>query len=718
MENKEQKTKTAGNGNVEERRNDAGTESDAASSSVGGSESSRRVEPGTAETSKFFRKRSRRDGDQGSSAGEEETSARKIPTNRRGGLRGKGRGPSDNQRAEQAAKHAEEGRHPGDTARVSGEETDATGGSEVERKARFVKEVEAAIKVVAHKQKASSKLKAIPAASASIMAAAEANFVGAELNVNEVAELRAEVARLTSAMETLQKENEKLRADLASLREPASRAAPQTQRLSQPVPVENQVLNLVRQELAAFQHRFSVLEGIVLRPPLGANKTAARPATVSYAAATAAASRPGPSSQPSGGAAVAPSPPEKPAPAKPVPAEPAPAKPATGKRGKAKTKKGKAAAQVVAAPAPVPAANVPAPAASQLPPPPPPPQLPTPPTAEAGWQVVGDKNKGKKVAKKAKEQERQRQFRARKMAARLRAPKTAAVVITLQPDAEKKGVTYRDLLAKAKEAVDLGELGITGGLRLKVTQTGARMLEIPGESSGATADALAAKLRASLDADEARVSRPVRCADLRIMGLDDSVSEKELVAAVARCGGCTTDQVRSGAIRPDQQGMHAATVCCPVTAAKTIVEGRRLLVGWVSAQVKLLEPRPLRCYRCLVGHHVSVKCASEVDRSGLCFRCCQPGHISATCCATPHCDACAATGKPADHRAGSKACVPPAKAKAAGRGGPSAATASVATAAVATAAAAAAAVTVAAAAAATPTPAERRPVEEAEMECL
>ncbi|CAK1585034.1 unnamed protein product [Parnassius mnemosyne] len=242
MENKEKKTKTAGNGNVEERRNDAGTESDAASSSVGGSESSRRVEPGTAETSKFFRKRSRRDGDQGSSAGEEETSARKIPTNRRGGLRGKGRGPSDNQRAEQAAKHAEEGRHPGDTARVSGEETDATGGSEVERKARFVKEVEAAIKVVAHKQKASSKLKAIPAASASIMAAAEANFVGAELNVNEVAELRAEVARLTAAMETLQKENEKLRADLASLREPASRAAPQTQRPSQPVPVENQVV--------------------------------------------------------------------------------------------------------------------------------------------------------------------------------------------------------------------------------------------------------------------------------------------------------------------------------------------------------------------------------------------------------------------------------------------------------------------------------------------
>ncbi|CAK1585425.1 unnamed protein product [Parnassius mnemosyne] len=552
------------------------------------------------------------------------------------------------------------------------------------------------------------------------MAAAEANFAGAGPNADEVAKLRADVARLTSAMETLQKENDKLRADLASLHEPAPRAAPQTQRPSQPVPVENQVLNQVRQELAAFQHRFSVLEGIVLRPPPPRGKQDGGEAGNGFLRDGHGCRIQAGAVQPAlGWGCSCPSPPEKPAPAKPIPAEPAPAKPVTGKRGKAKAKKGNAAAQVMAAPAPVPAANGPAPAASQLPlpPPPPPPKLPTPPEAEAGWQVVGDKQKGKKAAKKTKEQERQRQFRTRKIAARLRAPKTAAVVITLQPDAEKKGITYRDLLAKAKEAVDLGELGITGGLRLKVTQTGARMLEIPGESSGATADALAAKLRASLNADEARVSRPVRCADLRIMGLDDSVSEEELVAAVARSGGCTTDQVRSGAIRPDQQGMHSATVCCPVTAAKTIVEGRRLLVGWVSAQVKLLEPRPLRCYRCLVGHHVSVKCASEVDRSGLCFRCCQPGHISATCCATPHCDACAATDKLADHWAGSRACVSPAKAKAAGRGGPSsAATASMATAAAAT--AAAAAVTVAAAAAATPTPAEGRPVEEAEMECL
>ena len=86
----------------------------------------------------------------------------------------------------------------------------------------------------------------------------------------------------------------------------------QQERPSQPAPVENQVLNLVRQELAAFQARFSVLEGIVLRPPLAANKAPPAPRVVTYAAAAAAASGPGQSSRPSGRAASAP---PKPAPA-------------------------------------------------------------------------------------------------------------------------------------------------------------------------------------------------------------------------------------------------------------------------------------------------------------------------------------------------------------------------------------------------------------------
>lgn len=309
--------------------------------------------------------------------------------------------------------------------------------------------------------------------------------------------------------------------------------------------------------------------------------------------------------------------------------------------------------------------------------------------------MAGEKKKAGKAARAAKKRDQKRRQKARRVAARLRAPKTAAVVVTLQPEAEKRGVTYRDVLSRVRKVVDLQELGITGGLRLRSTLTGARLLEIPGAEGGQTADALAEKLRASINAEEARVSRPTKCIDMRILGLDDSVTPEEVVAAVARTGGCSAEQVKAGTIRPDRTGLGSVVVRCPVTAAKKIEEGRRLLVGWVSAQVKLLEPKPLRCFRCLVGSHVGAVCTSEADFSGRCFRCGQPGHRAGSCTATPHCIACAAVGKPADHLAAGKACARPAKAR--GKQKPSSSGATSNAAAASTAAAAANAATAAAA---------------------
>ncbi|KAF9807608.1 hypothetical protein SFRURICE_008821 [Spodoptera frugiperda] len=171
------------------------------------------------------------------------------------------------------------------------------------------------------------------------------------------------------------------------------------------------------------------------------------------------------------------------------------------------------------------------------------------------WQVVGEARRvakeGKKRRKKAQRQRRQQQRKEKRAAALLRTPKTAAVVLTLQPDAVQRAVTYDDVLAKLKGAVTPAEFGAPNGFAIKATATGARLLEVPGATSGPSADALAERLRACLGADEVRVSRPTKCLDLRIMGLDDSVTEHEVVAAVARTGGCPADQIKAGTIRPD-----------------------------------------------------------------------------------------------------------------------------------------------------------------------
>ncbi|CAK1579827.1 unnamed protein product [Parnassius mnemosyne] len=243
-------------------------------------------------------------------------------------------------------------------------------------------------------------------------------------------------------------------------------------------------------------------------------------------------------------------------------------------------------------------------------------------------------------------------------------PRSNAVTLTLQPGAVERGVTYQSVIAEAKAKIKLSDLGHQS-VTLRQAAMGARLFEVAGTVSGSAekADALAAKMREVLDPEDVRVSRPMKPAEVRIAGLDDSVTSKEVVAAVARSGECTPDKVRAGDIRTDATGLGAVWVRCPVAPAKKIADSGRLLVGWVAARTKLLQPRALQCFRCLEKVHVRAKCTAEVDRSDLCYRCGQPGHKAALCSAAHNCSLCSAAGRPAEHRVGGGACGAPASKK-------------------------------------------------------
>ncbi|XP_039761291.1 uncharacterized protein LOC120634623 [Pararge aegeria] len=242
-----------------------------------------------------------------------------------------------------------------------------------------------------------------------------------------------------------------------------------------------------------------------------------------------------------------------------------------------------------------------------------------------------------------------------KLERKLRPPRSAAVVLTLQPGAEEKGVTYATVLNEAKKRIVLPDLGITA-LRFKRAAAGGRILEVPGASSSDKADSLAQKLKEIMSDDVVRVSRPIKSVEMRVSGLDDSVSGEEVVAAIAQLGGCPAEQVRAGDIRSDNTGLGTLWIRCPIAAAKKVAEGGRLLVGWISAQVKVLDVRPQLCYRCWQRGHMKSQCTNDVDRSKTCYRCGQEGHKARGCSAAPHCSVCAASGKMADHRVGSSTC--------------------------------------------------------------
>ncbi|CAB3241089.1 unnamed protein product [Arctia plantaginis] len=255
---------------------------------------------------------------------------------------------------------------------------------------------------------------------------------------------------------------------------------------------------------------------------------------------------------------------------------------------------------------------------------------------ERGWTVAGESKKRRKATKKAAKKARRDAAAAAKGAPRkLRAPRSSAVVITLTAEAAERGVGYAEVLTKVKANVDLKALEIPG-VRCKNTRTGARLLEVAGATSGPKAVALAAKLRESLD----------------------SVTADELRLAVAETGSCPLDSVKAGAIRFGPGGQGAAVVSCPIAAAQKVADGRSLLFGgFLRAQARLLQARPARCFRCLSVGHVGVHCTAEATVGDRCFRCGQPGHKAGGCNAPLRCFRCAAGGKPADHRVGSKACA-------------------------------------------------------------
>ncbi|XP_048479017.1 uncharacterized protein LOC125488949 [Plutella xylostella] len=243
---------------------------------------------------------------------------------------------------------------------------------------------------------------------------------------------------------------------------------------------------------------------------------------------------------------------------------------------------------------------------------------------------------------------------------KLRPPRSQAVVVTLQPEAAGRGMTYAKVLTEAKSKIDLSSLGVSG-MRIRNAATGARILEIPGISSKPAADALAAEIEKVIGSETVKVSRPTKCASLRIYGLDDSSTSEEVVEAIALVGGCPKEQIKVGELRMGPSTTGSVWASCPVAAAQKINNAKHLRIGWTSASVKLQPPKTMRCYRCLEAGHVGVCCQSEVDRSNTCYRCGQPGHKASTCNADPHCSICSAAGKPANHRVGGKACVPPSK---------------------------------------------------------
>lgn len=231
---------------------------------------------------------------------------------------------------------------------------------------------------------------------------------------------------------------------------------------------------------------------------------------------------------------------------------------------------------------------------------------------------------------------------------RKRPPRTVAVAIK----SLKEDRSYAEIICKAKDGVSLQDLGIAD-TRIRRTANGSLLVEIPGPDCSTKADLLAGRLR-HIFGEEAAVSRSTIKGELRLVGLDESVSIHEIQDAVVEKGGCMKDEVRVGPIRFTGCGLGVAWVQCPLVSANKISSEGRIRIGWSSVRV---EPfRPTQCCRCWKFGHVRGLCKSQSDRSGLCFKCGNPGHTIGNCSAPPRYVLCEERGLRTDHRLGSLNC--------------------------------------------------------------
>lgn len=210
-----------------------------------------------------------------------------------------------------------------------------------------------------------------------------------------------------------------------------------------------------------------------------------------------------------------------------------------------------------------------------------------------------------------------------------RPPKTAAVAIK----GNSEGFSYAEAIKKAKSQIDLTKLGLTSPKMRKATN-GGTIIEIAGPDGATRAEELRAKLTEVLG-DQDTITRPILKGEIRLIGLDDSVTQGEVSELIAELGNCPIGEIKTGQLRRMTNGMYTMWIQCPLAVAIQVAKLGKMKVGCTVARVELLKKRPIQCYRCWQTGHTKDKCRMNTDRSGLCFRYGQPGHIARYC--TRHC---------------------------------------------------------------------------------
>jgi len=230
----------------------------------------------------------------------------------------------------------------------------------------------------------------------------------------------------------------------------------------------------------------------------------------------------------------------------------------------------------------------------------------------------------------------------------VREPRTAAVLLSAGPDT---GITLAEVLKKTR-ALAPEVLGVTP-VHLKRAQAGGVLLQIPGEDGHRLVNDLAAKMRQVVgEAKGIRVARPLKRAELRLQGLDDSITKEEVVDSVTGLTGCRAEDLAVGEIKSPPNRLGSVWLRCPVAVSNKLIEEGKWRIGWATVTAKPLPAHRMRCFQYLEVGHGAANCKG-VNKSVRCHRCGDCSHQSRECPAErPKCPLCSEIGLSAGHSLG------------------------------------------------------------------
>lgn len=173
-------------------------------------------------------------------------------------------------------------------------------------------------------------------------------------------------------------------------------------------------------------------------------------------------------------------------------------------------------------------------------------------------------NRDRKLSNTDRQMKRPTQIPPRK-----RPPRSSAVSIKVQ-----EGTSYDEALRKVRREMSLSDLGIDN-IRIRRAANRSTLIEISGLDNANKADALAEKVQ-KIFGNQAKITRPKKRADIRIINFDESVTIEKIECAISEIGSCKIADVKVGRISLLQNGTCVAIANCPLGAAIEITNQSKI----------------------------------------------------------------------------------------------------------------------------------------------